>query len=362
MPTFKLRTRFTLILSLIFLTAFIASWVIFSQVLQQQAEAEIRYRGLALMTMLSSVRSYTSDHINPLLADDLGTSAEFISETVPAFSARTVFERFRNQAEFSDFLYKEAGFNPTNPNDRATPFEETLLTVFRDDPTQMELSGFTTLDGQQVFYNARPLAVTSESCLACHSTPENAPASLINTYGSEHGFGWQLGEVVAARTLYLPAQAVFDQAQQSMRLVMGIIVAIFVIVVLVTNFILRRMVVRPVIQIARVAQLISNDALTPNATELETVSTIAQRQDELGDTARIVQKMADEIYTRVQNLKKEIQSLLIQVDAEKQAKQVQEITDNDFFRNLQQRAQTIRQRESNNRKPIPAGSDEQTTP
>lgn len=351
MPTLQLRTRFTLILSLIFIAALIASWLIFSQALQRQAEAEIRYRGMALMALLSSVRSYTSNHVNPLLVDDLETEEEFISESVPAFSASTVFDTFRSMPEYSDFMYKEAALNPTNPNNRADSFEETILMTFRNDPTVTDLSGFTTLDGQQMFYNARPLTVSAESCLRCHSTPENAPASLIRTYGSEHGFGWQLGEIIAARTLYVPAQEVFDQTQQSLRLVMGIIIAIFIVVVVVTNAILRRMVIRPVMQIARLAQLIYADKLTPDAPEVATVDKMAARSDEFGDTSKVLQKMATEIYARLQKLKQEIQSLRIQVDAEQQAKQVEEITESDYFKHLQARVKQIRHRDDSSPAP-----------
>ncbi len=146
--------------------------------------------------------------------------------------------------------------------------EMQLVETFSADPSLKELSGFTTLNGQEVFYNSRPMRIGSENCLTCHSDPKNAPASLINTYGSEHGFGWKMGEVIAAQTLYVPASDVFAEAQNAMRVVMGIIIALFALVVLVTNMLLRRAVVRPVVQIAHLAQLIQADTLTPASPEL----------------------------------------------------------------------------------------------
>jgi len=195
-----------------------------------------------------------------------------------------------------------------------------------------------------VFYNARPLSVGSENCLTCHGDPNNAPASQRTTYGTENGYGWQLGEIVSAQTIYVPAQDIFARAQRSLALVMGIIVAIFVIVIIATTGSLRYVVVRPVIQIARLAHLIGSDTLTPQAPELATVSKIALRKDELGDTAKVIRRMAQEIYQREQKLKQQIQSLRIQVDADKQTKEVKEITESEYFRNLQQRVQQIRQR------------------
>src|SRR5690606_38082244 len=146
MPTIGIRTRFTLILSLIFVIALIASYFLFSQALQRRAEDEISYRGMILVAMLNSVRDYTSQHINPLLKDDLQTEEQFISESVPAFSAHETFENLRTRAEYRDFQYKEAASNPTNLRDLADPMEQTMLTAFRSDSSLTELNGFTERD------------------------------------------------------------------------------------------------------------------------------------------------------------------------------------------------------------------------
>ena len=110
----------------------------------------------------------------------------------------------------------------------------------REDPKLQEISGFRNLFGEDVFFIARPLAPTSESCLVCHSVPKAAPANLLATYGSEHGFGWQLNRIVAAQMIYVPAQEVFRTALHSFSLVMGIFVAIFAAVILLINFLLTR--------------------------------------------------------------------------------------------------------------------------
>lgn len=357
MRNIGIRTRFTLILTVIFIVAIIASWFIFSRVLLHTVEVQITDKATVLMAMLNSVRTYTSQHINPMLQDELQTEAEFIPESVPAFSARQAFENLRSRDEYNDFSYKEAAFNPTQPLDLADSFEAQLLTTFRADPNVKELSGFTMRDGQQVYYTARPLIVSAESCLTCHSTPDAAPASLINTYGSEHGFGWQLGEVIASQTLYLPAQEVFNQSQQLLNLVMGVIVAIFAVVIVVSNAGLRRAVVRPAVQIAHLAQLIGSDKLTADAPELAQVERIAARTDEFGHTARIIQRMVKEIQEREHKLKEQIKTLRIQIDSEKQEQQVHEITDSDYFMNLQQRVHQMRKRsDSADDAPKPEGS------
>ncbi len=344
MPQVGIRTRFTLILSVIFVVTIAAAWVIFSQVVQQQAETEITYQASVLIAMLNSVRTYTNTEVNPLLAPSNQVSDQFIAQSVPAFSAREVFENFRKNELYQNFRYKEATLNPTNLRDLADDSEAQLLKTFQADPSLKELSGFTMLEGQQVYYIAHPLKIASENCLSCHSTPENAPASLIATYGSEHGFGWQLNDIISAQTIYVPAADIFARAQHSLTLVMGVLIAIFAVVIIVTDVGLRAAVVRPVVQIGRLAHLIGDNKLTLEASELQGVNKISTRSDELGHTARIIQRMAKEIYEREQKLKLTIESLRIQVDREKQTKEVREITESDYFQTLQKQAQNIRER------------------
>ncbi len=242
-----------------------------------------------------------------------------------------MFENLRKNETYAHFLYKEAAPNPTDLRDQADDSETAMVDAFRADPSLKELSGFMDRNGVQVFYISRPLTITSENCLTCHSTPQNAPASLIQTYGTDHGFGWQLNQIVAAQTIYIPAADVFAQAQQALTLVMGIIVALFVVVIVVTNIGLRRAVIRPIIQIARLAQLISSDTLTPNSPELAMLTPLTQRSDEFGHTARLIERMAQQIYARERKLKDTIQSLQIEVDKVRESQEVEQITEFGLF-------------------------------
>jgi hypothetical protein len=53
--------------------------------------------------------------------------------------------------------------------------------------------------------------------------------------------------------------------------------------------------------------------------------------------------MASEIYAREQNLKRQVQQLRIELDEARQARQVAEITESDYFRELEAKAQDLRQ-------------------
>ncbi len=70
---------------------------------------------------------------------------------------------------------------------------------------------------------------------------------------------------------------------------------------------------------------------------------VAARTDALGQLARVFSRMASEIYAREQNLKRQVQQLRIELDEARQARQVAEITDSEYFHQLESRAQDLRQ-------------------
>jgi HAMP domain-containing protein len=253
----KLGAKFNVLLAGAFLIGLLLSSLALSQVLENRARGEVTTKALILIQSMNSVRDYTSTKIQPLLKSRLETEPTFIAETVPAFSATEVFQRFRENNEYKDFFYKEATLNPTNPRDKADVFETSLVERFQKEPNTKELSGFRDLPGGQVYYIARPLSVGKESCLQCHSTPDKAPKSQIATYGDAGGFGWKLNDIVATQIIAVPAGEVINNAWRSLLLVMAILTAVFIALALLINTLLRRSVIRPIRRISNAAEAVS---------------------------------------------------------------------------------------------------------
>jgi hypothetical protein len=338
----RLGTKFTFALLLFFIGGIALSWLALSRTLEQISRDQVNAKSEILIGTMNAVRHYTSSQVNPLLAEDLETEDIFISQSVPAYSAREVFEAFRANEEYRSFFYKEATLNPTNGRDLADDFETELVNRFRGESGLEELSGFRTLDGEEVFYTARPLAVGSEACLRCHGDPAEAPTSLTNTFGSDNGFGWDLGEIVAAQVIYVPGERVSDATWLSLSIVMVIFIVVFALVILAINLLLGRNVVEPIRHLAGLAVLVRDDKLTSDAEEIEWLDPIAERGDELGQLSRLFQKMAQQVHEREQRLKKQLSMLRIEIDESKKQAEVAEITETDYFQELQQKAQKIR--------------------
>ena len=77
--------------------------------------------------------------------------------------------------------------------------------------------------------------------------------------------------------------------------------------------------------------------------EPDRLDNVAARTDALGQLARVFQRMAREVRTREERLLQQVQELRIEIDEVRQAKQVAEITESDYFRQLRHQADHLRE-------------------
>lgn len=80
--------------------------------------------------------------------------------------------------------------------------------------------------------------------------------------------------------------------------------------------------------------------------ECDSLNPVSGRADALGQLARVFQNMARQVYAREQSLRRQLQELQIEIDEAKKARQVAEITETEYFRDLCAKAQRLRQRQS----------------
>ncbi|MBM0741772.1 DUF3365 domain-containing protein [Phormidium sp. CLA17] len=323
MKNSRLERKFNILLFLVFAVGVI----LIGSSLSIAMDYQIGGQAKLLIQTMNSVRSYTSNNIKPLLADQLRSESAFISETVPAFSAREVFENFTKNPEFQNYFYKEATLNPTNLEDQADEFEANLINQFRQDKNKQELSGYRMLKGDKLYYLAHPLSVSQPSCLQCHSQPDRAPKSQLVKYGSEHGFGWQLHEIVTAQTIYVPASKVLELGLKNLSLMIGLLVGLFMAMILVINFLLRRAVIHPIQQLTAIADDLSKGMPTLQQLERFQVGNLGRMtrsQDESGQLLKAFHRMAQEIFQREQHLKQINQVLQVSEAKERSRSQALE--------------------------------------
>lgn len=321
----KLGSKFTLSLSLVFLCGSLLGYIVLYQMQTNTAKQTVDQQAIVVMDTLNALRNYHANQIRPMMDVSTDETSEFLPETVPSYVVRQIFEQFRQQEGFQQYLYKDATLNPTNPRDRSDIFETQFIAQFKDDANVQELEGFRRLNGEPLFYVARPLSVTQSSCLGCHSTPEAAPKNLIEQYGSEGGFGWHLNEIIAAQIIYVPARHIFQIARQNTRLAVILFMAIFALVLLILNSLLKRTVIVPLQPMSKIARYLSDDTSQSDSQsvqkydrEFQQLNEVTYRGDELGQLACIFQRMSKVVFHRERGLRQQLQDALDGIEQKEQ--------------------------------------------
>ncbi len=230
------RLKANLVLLVVFLLlALPAAWYVNQLVIKNNNDNVVRQAAI-LMENALAVRSYTVELIKPQL--DPMLDQKFLPQTVPAFAATETFERFRKK--FSNFKYKEAVLDPTNPRDLADDQERAIIGRFVDDPLLQETSGELFRNLSRYYYVARPIQIKNPACLACHDTPDRAPATLRQIYGDKGGFGWKLNQIVGAQIIVVPAFEQDAAAKGLLKTMAMMLAATLVILLVVINLLLPR--------------------------------------------------------------------------------------------------------------------------
>jgi HAMP domain-containing protein len=257
MPTLRvygtsLLIRINLALGAVFIVAAVIAGYACRTILEANAQREVFADAGLMLDSALAIRAYTANEILPLLTERI--QEEFPPQSVPFYAATQNFLRLRER--HPEYTYKEATLNPMNPRDHAADWEADIIQRFRNDAHAQEVIGERDTPMGKSLYLARPIRNEAE-CSSCHSTPAAAPRTLIARYGSNNGFGWQPGEIVGAQVVSVPFASAIANADRAFRAFMTSLATVFAAVFLVVNAVLYYMVVRPVRQIARVADRLS---------------------------------------------------------------------------------------------------------
>jgi len=248
-----LRLKFNLVLVLVFAVGLALSGAVSRHILEANARDEVVRNADLMMGAAMAVRVYTNHQITPHL--ELQLMRTFLPQALPAYAATETFNALREQ--HPEYSYKESVLNPTNPRDKALEWEADIISQFRNDPELKEFRGSRETPTGRSLYLARPIRITDQACLVCHSTADVAPASMVKIYGPANGFGWKHMETVGAQIVSVPMAVSLAKADQAFRTFMTSLVVVFALAFVVLNLALSVLIIRPVIRMARVADQVS---------------------------------------------------------------------------------------------------------
>lgn len=235
-----LKTRLNLSLGACAVAAVMATGLAMQPLLRERALAEVQREAELHMEAASALRSYTAEHVRPLLTSD---GSAFHPEAVPSFAATTAMRTLH--LRYPGVSYREVALNPTNPANRATGVHEDIVNTFRSTPAETT-QRHVREDGAEKLYVAKPLRVQDAACLACHGQASAAPASMRAAYGDQHGFGWRMGETVGAQVVAVPMALPLQRARQALWQYLAGAGAVVAAVFLGLNLMLRRVLLNPI--------------------------------------------------------------------------------------------------------------------
>jgi len=249
----KLVVKFNLVFLAVFVAGLAVAAFASNRLLQQNARDEIVLNARLVMEAALATRAYTSTQVGPLLQTQM--KYKFLPQSVPAYSAAEVLKTLRKT--FPDYSYKEATLNPTNPTNRATDWEADIVHRFRDGMIHPEVVGERATPTGDSLFIARPIQIKNEACLACHSTVDAAPKTLVEYYGTANGFGWKLNEVIGAQIVSVPTEVPIARANAAFRTFMVSLTGVFAFIFVALNLMLWFMVIRPATRLSKFADQVS---------------------------------------------------------------------------------------------------------
>ncbi len=151
-----------------------------------------------------AIRDYAARRIRPVM-EKLVDHDTFIPETMStSFISREIFEEVRKK--LPQYVIRFSSDNPRNPINLANPDERRMIDFFRQNPGLESRTEEIQINGKRYLAHFTPKWMKTE-CMRCHGDPQDAPADLVERYGSAASFNRKVGDVAGLDTVAIPVEA-----------------------------------------------------------------------------------------------------------------------------------------------------------
>ena len=277
-----MQRRLNLILLTILLVGLVVSGLNTYRAGMGQVRTDLQNEAQLLADVADEVRHYTNAEVRDLLdttatptpeydaeaedepepadgpepaASDAATP-KFHRQSVPSYAARSVLERVTRIERWKDYTVKEAVPEPHYPRNQADAWETGIIDSLKASG-ENDVRGVTTRGGKELIYFARAIHVREESCLNCHGAREASPQPMRDAYPAATGFDWEVGSVVGATIVTIPMEVARHDARRTVATLLVSLVAIYALLFVVLNGVLRRSMLQPLRHTASLTEKIS---------------------------------------------------------------------------------------------------------
>ena len=210
--TFNLRFKFIIGLVMFALALGLCIGVIMYFHIDSLMKSEISQRSRMLLAQSDAVQDYVKSELRPEMFNTLPPGRFVIKAMSSSYISREIMDRLSIK-DASEYHYRRVSRNPRNPASAPDHQEAKLIRFFNENPERSFWEDNALVQGKEYRLVARPVTF-KESCMNCHGHPRNAPAELLDMYGSTNGFGYTVGEVGGVVVAGFPVEQITAPAKE----------------------------------------------------------------------------------------------------------------------------------------------------
>jgi HAMP domain-containing protein len=275
----SLRVKFNIVMLAALLAGLLLAAAFLDRLTQASARSGVLSEAALMMGEVNANVHYTDTQVAPLLFKQM--KVQFLPQSIPFYAAQQTLNTVTKS--FPGYTFRQPTINPTNPSDRPVGWETGIIDAMLAQPKLDSLVTERPTPAGRILSYSQPIRVGS-TCLACHSTPSAAPASMIDVYGPNNGFGWKLGSIVGAEVVSVPEQVSLTRARHNLYGIMGSLALVFLAMLLLLNLMLHFFIISPVRRVSKLADEVSLGNM--DVPELD-----GSGKDEIGSLARSFNRM-----------------------------------------------------------------------
>lgn len=247
----RLVRRFNVALVRIYLLSLLISAPVIYYYTRQQVHEQANEELRLMVDVVKSVQAYIIKDVRPYLME----KRVFYP---PAISGIAATSRVAGHLKSLQprYVIRNASDNPLNPNNNANDLEYSLLERFRADRGLREVVQEGLVEGEPYLVASAPKN-TQKGCLRCHGDPQTALREVVNAYGTTSGYNQRVGGVAGVSLVGVPLADVKTLAIERSLYVFAAVTALFALLFTVVNLLIRRLVVRPILDITETARAVS---------------------------------------------------------------------------------------------------------
>jgi len=274
---FRLDQRITILVGIIFATAFIAVNAVLQIRERHQIEAQLKEEVISTATTLQGMWEHNATTIlrQPFsITDSTSDLLTLIHYNPTLLPVDTMFQTLppSSQYDIRNIKIRQVSLNFRNPKNKPDLFEEKSLKEISQTLAELKTKGQTKInpesigiwqetkfEGKPVYRYVQPIFIR-KPCLTCHGDRADAPEFVQSKY--ETGYGYRQGDLRGLISIIVPVET--TRRATTLTLLTGIALTILGIAVAVVAvyFLLRHQLSEPIQRIAASAQRISEGNLT----------------------------------------------------------------------------------------------------